>query len=101
MVTASVDIVQWYCVVCGVYFGYSNRRYSAIVLCFVGVYCGYSNSRYRAIVLLCVEFIVVTATVGIVQWYCAVCGDYCKYSNSKYSAMVLCCVWSLLWLQQQ
>jgi len=63
VVTATVDIVQCYCVV--------------------------------------LEFIVVTATVDIVQWYCVVCADYCGYSNSRYSAMVLCCVWSLLWLQQQ
>ena len=26
VVTARVDIVQWYCVVCGVYCGYSNIR---------------------------------------------------------------------------
>ena len=39
--------------------------------------------------VLCVEFIVVTATVDIVQWYSAVCGVYCVYSNSRYSAMVL------------
>ena len=32
VVTAAVDIVQWYCVVCGVYCGYSNSRYSAMVL---------------------------------------------------------------------
>jgi len=55
VVTTTVDIVQWYCVVCGVYCGYSNSRYSAIVLCCVcGVYCGYSNSRYSAMVLCCV-----------------------------------------------
>jgi len=51
VLTATVDIVQWYCVVCGVYCGYSKSRYSAMVLCFV-----------------CVEFIVVKATVVIVQW---------------------------------
>ena len=34
----------------------------------------------------------VTASVFIVQLYCAECGDYCVYSNNKYSAMVLCCV---------
>jgi len=44
-----------------------------------------------------VEFIVVTAKVDIVQWYCVVCGVYCGYSNSRYSAMILCCVWSSLW----
>jgi len=48
VVTATLDIVQWYCVVCGVYCGYSNRSYSAKVMCCVGVYCGYSNSRYSA-----------------------------------------------------
>jgi len=35
LVTATVDIVQWYCVLCGVYCGYSNCIYSAMVLCFV------------------------------------------------------------------
>jgi len=46
------------------------------------------------------EFIVVTATIGILQWYCVLCGIYCGYRISRYSAMVLCLVWSLLWLQQ-
>jgi len=32
VVTATVDIVQWYCVVSGAYCGYSNSRYSAIIL---------------------------------------------------------------------
>jgi len=100
VVTATVDIVQWYCDLCVVYCGYSNSRYSSMLLCSVGVYCGYSNSRYSAMVL---------------SWV----GGYCGYSNSRYSAMVLCCVeyilftatgdivqwfWfcrSLLWLQQQ
>jgi len=82
VVTATVGIVKWYCVVCG-------------------VYCGDSNSRYSAMVLFLLEFIVVTATVVIVKWYCVVCGVYCGYSNSRYSAMIQCCVWSLLWLQQQ
>ena len=53
MVTETVDIVQCYCVLCG-------------------VYCGYSNRRYRAMVLCCVEFIVVTATGDIMKWYCVV-----------------------------
>jgi len=35
VVTATVDIVQWYCVFCGVYCVYSNSRYSAMVLCCV------------------------------------------------------------------
>ena len=30
VVTATVDIVKWYCVVCGVYCGYSNSMYWAI-----------------------------------------------------------------------
>ena len=101
MVNATVDIVQWSCVVCGDYCDYSNSRYSAMVLCCVGDYCGYSNSRYSAMVPCCVEFIVVTATVDFVQWYCVVCGVYCGYSNSRYSAKLLCCVWILFWLQQQ
>jgi len=40
------------------------------------------------------DFIAVTARVDIVQWYCVVCGVYCGYCNSRYSAMLLCCVWS-------
>jgi len=35
VVSATVDIVQWYCVVCGVYSGYCKIRYSAMVLCCV------------------------------------------------------------------
>jgi len=31
--TVTVDIEQRYCVVCGVYCGDSNSRYSAMVLC--------------------------------------------------------------------
>ena len=53
-VTTTVDIVQYFCVVCGVYcdyFRYGNIRCSAILLfCFV-VNCGYSNSRYSAMLL--------------------------------------------------
>jgi len=82
VVTATVVIVQWYCVVCGVYCCYSNRNYSVMILCCVGDYCGYSRSSYYAMVL---------------GWV----GVYCGYSNSRYSAMVLCFVWSLLCLQQQ
>jgi len=52
VVAATVDIVQWYCVVC-------------------------------------VEFIMVRATVDIVQWYYVVCAFNCGYSNSRCSAMVL------------
>jgi len=63
VVTATVNIVQCYCVV-------------------FGVYCGYSK-------------------VDIVQWYRVVCGVYCGYSNSRYRAIVLCFVWSFLWLQLQ
>jgi len=50
--------------------------------------------------VFCLEFIVVIATVDIVQNYCVVCGDSCGYSNRSYSLMLLCCVWSLFWLQQ-
>ena len=51
--------------------------------------------------VLSVEFIVITATVDIVQLFCVVCEVYCGYSNSSFSAIVLCCVWCLLLLQQQ
>jgi len=51
VVTATVDIVQWYCIV--------------------------------------LELILVTTTVDIVQCYCVVCGVYFGDSNSRYSAMVL------------
>ena len=78
VVKTTVDIVQWYCVVCGFYFGYSNSSYSAMVLCLCGFYC-------------------VTVTVDLVKWYCVVFGVYCGYSNSRYSAMLMCCVLRLLW----
>jgi len=52
VVTATVDIVQWLWVVCGVCCGYSNRKYIAMILCCVyGVHCGYTNSSYSAMVL--------------------------------------------------
>jgi len=35
VVTATVDIVQLYCVLCGDYCGYINIRYSAMLLCCV------------------------------------------------------------------
>ena len=82
MVKTTVDIVQWYRVVYGVYCGYSKNRYSAKVLCCVWSLLCYSNSSYSVMVL------------------CFVWSSLC-YSNSRYSAMVPCCVWSLLWLQQQ
>ena len=78
MVTATVDIVQSYCV----------------ELEFILVTSTVDIVQWYCVVL---EFIVVTATVDGVQWYCAVCGDYCGYRNSRYSAMVLCCVWNLFW----
>jgi len=53
-VTETVDIVQCFCVVCVVYCGYCNSRYSAMVLCCVGACCGYSNIRYNAMLLCCV-----------------------------------------------
>ena len=33
VVTATVDIVQYYCVLSGVYCGYRNCRYSAKIMC--------------------------------------------------------------------
>jgi len=54
-VTATVDIVKWYCVVCGDYCGDGNSRYNAMLLCCVRDYCGYSNCRYSAMFLCCVR----------------------------------------------
>jgi len=51
MVKASVDIVQCYCVFCGVNCGNSNIRYRAILLCFVCSLLWLHNSRYRAMLL--------------------------------------------------
>ena len=51
--------------------------------------------------VLCVKFIILTATVDIVQWCPGVCGFYCCYSRCSYSAMVILCVCSLFWLEQQ
>jgi len=48
VITATVDLVQLYSVVCG-------------------LYCDYRNSRFSAMVLCCVKFIVITATVDLVQ----------------------------------
>jgi len=74
MVTAAVDIVQWYCVVCGVYCGYSNSRYREIVLYCVGSLLWLQQQQIKGnIIVFCVEFIVVTVTIGIGQYnreYC-------------------------------
>jgi len=59
VVTATVDIVQWYCVVCGDYCGYSNSRYSAMVLC-----CVWSLFWLQQQYLF-------------VKWYGVLCGVYC------------------------
>ena len=79
VVRATVNIVQWYCV----------------VLEFIAVIASVPIVQWYCVG---VEFIAVTATVVIVQCYCVVCGVYCGYNNSRYRAMVLCCVWRLLWL---
>jgi len=78
VVTATVDIVKRYSLVLGVYCGYSNSSYSAMLLSFVCRYLWlkqqllYSNDS-----VFCVEIIVVK-------------------SNCRNSAMLLCCVWRLL-----
>jgi len=38
-----------------------------------------------------VEFIVVTSTVDIVQWYCVVVGVYLWLQQQSYSAMLVFC----------
>jgi len=70
VLTATVDIVQSYCV----------------VLEFIVVTATVVIVQWYCVVL---EFIVVTATVDIVQWYCAGCGDYCGIKKSRYVEMLL------------
>jgi len=82
VVTTTLDIVQWYCFLCG---------FIVVIATVDTEHCYCLRSK----------FIVFTATVDIVKCYCVLCGVYCGYSNSRYSEMLLCFVWSLLWLQQQ
>ena len=73
MATATVDIVQWYCV----------------VLEIIVVTASVDIVQYYCVVL---KIFVLTPTVDIEHWYCVVCGVYCGNSNSRYSAKLLCCV---------
>jgi len=82
VVTATLDIVQYYCVLCGVYCGYRNSSYSAMILC--------SVSR---LLWLQQQYIYCNVTVFFVVYF--------GCSNSRYSAMVLCFVSRLLWLNRQ
>jgi len=50
--------------------------------------------------VLCVNIIVVTATVYI-ELLTFSAGDFCGYSNCRFCAMILCFVWSLCGLRQQ
>ena len=78
VVTTTLDIVQWYCVVCGNFCGYSISRYSAMLVCCVWSLLWLQQQQlYCIVTVFSVEFIVVTESVDIVQWYCDVCGDYC------------------------
>jgi len=72
VVTATVDIVQWYCVVCGVYCHNINSRYSAMLLCCVWRLLWIKQQSIWQWYCVVLEFIVVTATVDIVQCYCVV-----------------------------
>jgi len=47
-----------------------------MILCYLEVDFGHSNSGYNSRVLFCVDFIVVCATVDIVQWYSFLLGGY-------------------------
>jgi len=53
VVTATDDIVQWYCVGCSGYCGYNNSSYSAMVLCCVWKLLLLNNSRFSAFLLCC------------------------------------------------
>jgi len=48
VVTATEVIVQRYCVLCAVNFGYINTRYSAMFCAVCGLHCVYNNGRYSA-----------------------------------------------------
>jgi len=50
--------------------------------------------------VICVVFIVVPATVDMVQCHCVVYGGYFRYINSRYSEIILGFMYSYLWLQQ-
>ena len=82
MVVATVEIVQWYCVVLEIIVVTATVAIVQWFCDLCGINCCYSNSRYSAMLLCC--YVV-----------------YFGYSNSRYNAMVLRCVWSLLWLQKQ
>ena len=102
LVRATVDIVQWFCDVYGVYCGYNNSRYIAMVLCWVWRNSWLQQQKKQCNdTVLFLDFIVVTATVDIVHCSFVLCGVYCGYRNSRYSSMLLCCVWSLLRLKQE
>jgi len=47
--------------------------------------------------VLGVEFIVVTAKVDIVQWYCVVCVVFIVVKAKKYIVQWYSVVWNLLW----
>jgi len=67
VVTATVDIVQWYCVLCGDYCGYINSRYTSMFLCFVwSFFTVTTTGDIVQCYCVVVEIIVVTATVDIV-----------------------------------
>ena len=101
VVKATVDIVQWYCVVRS-FFVVITTIFSVQCYCVVcEAYCGYCNSRYIAMVLCCLESFVVTSTVELVHRYYVLCVVYFGYTNCIYSAKVQCFVWSLLWLNLQ
>jgi len=70
VVRAIVDIVQWYCAVCGEYCGWSSSRNRAMILCFEWSFWGLQQQWIRCnVTMICVDFILVTVTVDIVQLY--------------------------------
>jgi len=73
--TATVDTVQLFCVLCG-------------------VYCGYKTEILVPNTVMYVEVILFTARVDIVQYFCVFCLYYCGYGNSRCSAILLCCLCS-------
>jgi len=70
VVTATVRIVQWYC---------------------VGVELIVVTATVEILQSYCVvlQVIAVTGTVDIVKCFCVECLMFCGYSNSRYSAMIM------------
>jgi len=81
VVRATLIIMQLYCVVRGVYCGYSNNNYSAMLLCCVRSLLWLQQQYILCnIALCCMEIFEVTTTLVIVQWY-FVCMEFILFKS--------------------